>query len=71
MTKALPNIEDRLKIDGAFVIFSAIKRTIGVAKRRKKWWQQKELCVETPENKELLGFTAADSRNSATVLVVT
>ena len=61
MPKALPNIEDRQKIDRAFVIFSVIKRAIGMAKRREKWWQQRELCVATSENKELLDFITANS----------
>ena len=37
MTKALPNIGDRHKIDRAFVIFSAITRSIGAAKTRQNW----------------------------------
>ena len=36
MTKALPNTKDCHQIDRAFVIFSAIRRAIGMAKRRKK-----------------------------------
>ena len=69
MTKALPNIEDRHKIERAVVKFSAIKRAIGMANRRQKLGQQKELCVATPEN--FLGFTDADSRTLVSVLVLT
>ena len=36
MTKTLPNIEFRHKIDRVFVIFSAIKRAIGMAKDTRK-----------------------------------
>ena len=39
IANALPNIEDRHKIDRAFVLFSAIKRAISIAKRRENCWQ--------------------------------
>ena len=70
MTNALPKIEDRHKIDPRFIISSAFKRAIGIAKRPENG-DRKKLSVARPENKELLGFTAAGSRTSLSVLVVT
>ena len=67
MTKALSNIEDRHKIDRAFSHFLQAREQLGWQREAKSGGSKESCWLQHPKSKNFFGFTAADSRISASV----